>query len=439
MTCQDRPVPASLAAAQEQLHQRRLQCRQERLSQRLPVHTDTHGRSLLPLTPATDSIETLRPGWQSQALARTLQMNRQIREARRQQDEALARTWLPVPQSIPTPNTATPDPGEGNDGNTGSTPAGDETFTLYPDLALAMLQKKVAASGRLWLLLRRLDEQGRGWLVEQEARARLTERSSPLHLCGWRQLRNLLAQGDGIFWQREEPPAGAPARIWLRSPAKVAIALGVMRFNRQDVTAPLSLLLEGMATVRAHFFASFHSSRTSDKPIARRTINGLTGVSRRSQQSYETLAGVKTEQNWAVGGEYSQEEHQQRAWEHGAAVFRLDDAKGKVGSAGAAYVAWQMPNSYQGPHRPQRGHHKKRINRKLADLSNKGMTGNGEREVEKPSSPDEGLQIRYCEHGRAAARSYNRNPRSDHYWRAPRALRRYNVWHRLPAQGALKP
>lgn len=426
---EDTALSAQMAAAQEQLYQRRQQCRQERLSKSLSVHTDSHGRTLLP-PPNTATPNIYPPGWESQALARSLHASEARKIARRETQEALSLTWLPEHPAGATEKAPTI-----QHHSTKTVEA--HSFTLHPDLAIAMLHQNLSSPGRLWLLLRRIDEEGRGWINVSQARTRLTDIDSPLRICGWRQLRNLLAQGEGIFWQRNDQ-SPSPNRIWLRSPAKVAIALGLKRLHKKPVAVPLTVLLDTIGTVRAHFFASFHSGRDSNNPIARQTLADVTGVSRRTQRSYEKRARVKGQHNWAVGQAYSKKAMQQRAWQHGRAVFQLKDTNGKVGTAGKSYIAWQMPNSYSGPHKPQATTHKKRINQKLTDLLNKGITGNGERKVEEPVFQHTGSEIRYYEHGRAAARAYNRNARSDHYWRTPTAYRHRRVWHLLQAQGGAK-
>ena len=429
-------VPDPLAAAQEQLHRRRHQRRQERIAQQLPVHTDIHGRSIISRPPGSPPTspprEVQQRDHESQPFAQCLRTSAELKAARAQREAAIALSWLPKRSvgargndSCPAPETARP-------------PERTATLTLHPDLALAMLQKNLSSQGRLWLLLRHLDQAGCGWVSVAHARKRLTGQKSPLRFCGWRQMRNLLAQGDDLFWQRNAP-SSSPDRIWLRSPAKVALALGVPRFSKRPVSVPLTILLEPIGTVRAHFFASFHSGRDSHRPIARQTLAKITGVGRRSQRNYEKKAGVKKQHNWALGAEYSPSEVQQRAWRHGRAVFQLKDHQGKSGPAGVAYVTWQMPNSYTGPHTPQTMNRKKRINQQLADLLNEGTTGNGEQKVEEPAFHNTGSTSRYFEHGRAAARAYNSNAGNDLYWRTAASFRQYRVWHILPAQEDLKP
>jgi len=79
----------------------------------------------------------------------------------------------------------------------------------------------------------------------------------------------------------------------------------------------------------------------------------------------------------AVGGISTIEHDQQVAWKQGTAAFRFTDSRGTVGREGVSYTAWQLPNNYQGPHDKLPKGKLKRINRELADLFMKGMTGNG--------------------------------------------------------------
>ena len=98
-----------------------------------------------------------------------------------------------------------------------------KTAKLYPDIALGMLRNEQVAAGRIWLLLRHLDTRGSGWIEIKTAREQLNGNVTSSRVCGRRQFRKLLASGEGIFWNRSDQ------RIWLRSPVKVAAALGVYR------------------------------------------------------------------------------------------------------------------------------------------------------------------------------------------------------------------
>ena len=224
---------------------------------------------------------------------------------------------------------------------------------LYPDIALGMLRQEQAAAGRIWLLLRHIDNEGRGWLTFEETREKLTRKKSDLRVCGWRQLRNLLNQGDGVFWERRN------GRIWLRSVAKMAAALGVQRLNYQPVAIPLTALLQGMGQVRAHLYASFHSGRgkhkmTKHRPIARDTIAQISHVNQRTQRFYEKRAKVITKHNFAVGPQNNALKSEETiAWQQGRRLFSLTIWMGNTAVKAATYTAWQLPNNYTGPHAKQ--------------------------------------------------------------------------------------
>ena len=241
-----------------------------------------------------------------------------------------------------------------------------------------MLRQNAAASGRIWLLLKHLDANRQGWMLVSQAREFLTQKESIWRVCGWRQLRNLLHQGEGIFWHRDK------TRIWLRSVAKVADALDLERFSGYPVALSADVLLNSIGDVRAHFYASFHSGReketkhgTISMPIARETLTRLSGTDRRTQRNYEERLGLKVQRNFAIGPKANKEEEQKQAWKHGNALFYFTDYKGKQGPKGTQYLAWQLPNNYFGPHTRQSHSQQRRLNRQLADLRMKRGAGNG--------------------------------------------------------------
>ncbi|NJN55864.1 MAG: hypothetical protein HC804_14640 [Anaerolineae bacterium] len=156
---------------------------------------------------------------------------------------------------------------------------------------------------------------------------------------------------------------------------------------------------------------------TPRTPIARDTIAQITHVNPRTQRRYEKAARVRSQTNFAVGGMVNAESSQHVAWQHGNAAFRLNDKKGLQGKNGQSYTAWQLPNSYAGPHRLQPKGQQKRINQALSDLFMQGMTGNGQCRYEK----------RFYGHGRAAAKAYNRQIDREIYWYDDRT----RVWYCL--------
>jgi hypothetical protein len=190
-----------------------------------------------------------------------------------------------------------------------------------------------------------------------------------------------------------------------------------------------------MGQVRAHLYASFHSSRgksdTAASPIARATVTRISNVPQRTQRFYEQRANVKAKRNFAVGQQATESETERQAWQRGTAVFQLNDQDGWHGRKKRTYLAWQLPNNYAGPHAKQPRGRMKRINQELADLFMKGMTGNDEEPVE-----DKPLPKRYFGNGRLAARAFNKTANQDIYWKRtgkpqPARLSDCQIWYVL--------
>lgn len=293
---------------------------------------------------------------------------------------------------------------------------------VHPTLLLTILRQELEGPARVWLLLRAIDGDGRGWLAGDEARRQLTVPDSPWRCCGRRRLRQLLAQGEGLFWTRD-----GRDRLWLAGPHRVAGALDCGRMRGAPVELPVAALRGGIQAVRAAFYASFHSGRRED-PISRATLAALSGVPGRTQLTYDRVAGVARQPNLVIAEPYSAERFQERAWQRGRAVFRFVDAAGRHGPRGRAYIAWGLPNSYHGPYARRGAGGRRRLNRKLDDLMHEGTLGNGERTVERVFWPD----------GAAAAKGFNRGPERDAYWRRKRAqdknpVLRTGVWYVIGA------
>ncbi len=236
-----------------------------------------------------------------------------------------------------------------------------------------MLKQDLAAPGRLWWLLRHLDQAGRGWHEQGKIRHLFTQTS--WRFCGRRQLANLLKEGVGIFWQFGR------GRIWLFSAGRVARNLGVDRLKYRPVALPVQPLLGSIGLVRAHFYASYHSARAGQQdhgmPVARETLAMLTGVDPHAQRSYEKRLGLSVQTNIAIGeaiqpGPAGEALAEERAWRHGRALFTLTDYQGKQGEPGRRYHAWQLPNSYGAIHAAETRGKRRRVNRQLIDLQEKG-------------------------------------------------------------------
>lgn len=285
--------------------------------------------------------------------------------------------------------------------------ASPQSIVVHPTLVLALLREKLEAPGRVYFLLRFVDHQGRGWLRIEDIRRELTHKDSLLKICGWRRLRQLLSQGEGLFWRQD-----AQDRLWLKGLHRIAYRLDFGRLQGFPIELPIKALLGGIQAVRAAFYACFHGGRDS-KPISRETLRTVSGIAERTQRDYDYLAQIKRQRNIAIGDRYFQENAQERAWQHGRATFHFIDTQGRQGRAGREYVAWHLPNSYRAAYQRRSRGSRKRLNRKLADLVKKGIPGNDEQVVERLFFPN----------GALAARRYNRDPEQDVYWQQEQPVR----------------
>ncbi|HRQ41606.1 MAG TPA: hypothetical protein PLD25_27110 [Chloroflexota bacterium] len=431
------PSP-QLLEANRRLYALRIQAQAQRQAAGLPAdrvrqpESDLPWHEAAPQKPATtaEKIAALPDhlGWGSEALTAVLRRRRQ-ESGCVDDDQGLSRAEpreTAGSNSIPTNNAqAAP---SSNQQSLGSSSQTNSWVKLYPDIGLGMLRQELTAPGRLWLLLRYLDREGSGVLRIDILAQPLTKKSSPLHLCGKRQLRNLLQDGEGVYWIRDKE------HIWLCSAAKVAYALGVERLTGRPVALPVAALLDGIGAFRAHLYTAFHSGRTKDTPygeqampIARETMEQMSGVGRSSQRAYEERVGVEVQANFVVGDIATKENQENRAWVQGQALFELKDYRGQQGKKGKTYLAWQLPNTYLGQHRRRPRGRQKRINRKLNDLVMKGMPGNvgGTSETQKPEKV-------YYPNGKLAAKAYGRDPERELYWKRHRTGNgRFDLWQQL--------
>lgn len=203
----------------------------------------------------------------------------------------------------------------------------------YPLLGLAILNQKLTAVYRVWLLCRHLDRDGRGWLDLSEVRTAVTKGYA---LFKYRQYRHIICQGNGIFWTESN------GRLWLASVARLAIALGVARVGK-PVKMPLEKVVGELAGFNASIYAAW-DTRKRPSPISRAKRAKVLGVSERTQRHYCRIAGVKRVRNYAI---VSPSDNQAYAYEHGKAVFEFKDHKGRNGRKGRLYTARELPTTQQ--------------------------------------------------------------------------------------------
>ena len=286
----------------------------------------------------------------------------------------------------------------------------------YPSIGIQAIHQKQVPHYQVWLSCRLLDVQGQGWLTLKEIRFQLTDGDSPLRLFGWRRLRQLLHQGNGRFWSWDQHHG----RLWLYSVAKVGISLNCSKLTGSPVYLPVQAMTQGIGAFKAHLYTAWHSGRVSQNPISRQTLQSITAVPERTQRFYEKQTKIKVKQNLAIGDTYSPENIEQQSWQRGGALFKFVDKNGRFGPKQKTYLAWQLPNSYVGPHEQAAHGRQRQINHQLTDLVHKGAQGNGELPIKKT----------FFDHGKDAVHSSQKQDLLGHttYWPAGKCTS-YSLWH----------
>ncbi len=358
MPCDLHPIGSSsispaLAAANLRLFDLRQQAAQARAETPPPADPTPQSNTTAPTIPA-------HLGWGSAALSRVIHAI--IRE------EEADPTPPPEPTHTLAPQ-ADADPQIVSEAETPSTPLAEQILRVHPALLTAILNHEQVAVGRIWLLARHLDRQGRGWLSIDDLRQHLTDKNAPLRVCGWRRLRQLLKEGEGVFWQRD-----AHHRLWLRSTVKLTLALDLERLAGTPVALPLTDLLQSIGHVRAAFYASFHAGR-NHQPISRQTLTDMTGVPERTQRAYDTRLHIDRVSNFSLTPITTDEK--ESYWKNGRALFKFEDKLGRQGPAGQTYWGQRLPNSYHAPYLQLDHNGTKSVNRQLKhDLAKNGTQGN---------------------------------------------------------------
>ncbi len=288
-------------------------------------------------------------GWGSTQVTAVLRQSTLEKEKRQTQDTAvshLKQQFSPNQQLAQKPQNE---------------PTRPDWVNHYPSLGIAAFEQHETSTYRVWLLCRYLDETGTGALDVSMLKVLLTAPDSPLRLFSWKRLKQVLYAGNGRFWHWQQ----TEQKIWLVGTAKLAQALQAQKLSGTRVQLPIRVVTAGIGEFRAHLYAAWHSGRRSDNPVSREVQRELTYVPERTQRHYGRIAKIKTKKNIAIGRKLTPMALEETAWQHGQAAFVYTDYAGELGSRNDRYLAWQLPNSYQGPHQQAHSGRQRKINQRL--------------------------------------------------------------------------
>jgi hypothetical protein len=294
----------------------------------------------------------------------------------------------------------------------------EEDIYHHGEIALAANRAGQSIHYQLWLALRHIDANGRGWLSQKSAQEAFCAEDGRAYLYKTPRLRQVLREGNNAYWRLDE----ANGRIFYLKEARLMSHLGLRPLTGRHVAITAGQIFTSIQTFRAHCFAAWLANRVN--PISQATIEQLTGIPARTQLRYCQLADVATTANLSIGPRHNQDAAQEAAWRH-EGTFKFVDFRGKQGPAGRGYVAWHLPTSYsvnadQGSRRRQ-----KRTNNQTIDLRHNRDAGNGRL-----------VACFFC-NGAMAIKAANRQTPgrteapTDHYWPGIKARSKSQLWHCL--------
>jgi hypothetical protein len=235
---------------------------------------------------------------------------------------------LPAPPAPPLALDATADPAD-------IPPETDSTIAIFGKLLAQMIQKGYINEGRVWLLMRFLDkEKGEGRVSVEDLRRALTQRDSPYYCFGWKRLRQILANGDSIFWRRDKKQG---TYIHYFGEARVTLHCGLKNLRGWAVSIPVQELSQPIKKIRSLFYDALHSARGDgyQKPITRRSLSKQGYGDKRTQRDYEKVRGIGREEQFVKLGTYNR-----LAWRQAQAEDR-EAAHERIGGPAFTFVDYQ--------------------------------------------------------------------------------------------------
>ncbi|MEM7802827.1 MAG: hypothetical protein AAF633_26795 [Chloroflexota bacterium] len=208
-------------------------------------------------------------------------------------------------------------------------------ITIFAHTLDAIHRRRLDGVGRVWLLLRHLDQKGEGRVTIKWARHLLSDPSSRLKCLSKKRVQQLIRQGEKEgFWHR----CKRQRWLYLHSEPRVVATLGVKRIGGWALDIAIADLLQPLKAVRALFYDAFHSGRGENEqdPITRKRLQERGMVEAHTQRKYEKLRGIDPQANYATITKYSRAAWQRAQHEEdddrvGGPAFIYIDYKGVLG------------------------------------------------------------------------------------------------------------
>jgi len=188
----------------------------------------------------------------------------------------------------------------------------------YPNIGLAAVNRRLDKEYRIWLLMRHLDEGGKGWCSIPRLRSFCDEHD----IMSWQTLRARLKSGDGVFWRLHK------GRAYYASLANVADHLDAV--DRHSVLLSIDDF-RTLGAFRRALLNGFFSGKP--KTMSQETIARIVGRSRRQVQRWIGDSGIKKTTNFVLSARHP-------------SALALFASEGYVLFEGRLFK--RMPNTYDG-------------------------------------------------------------------------------------------
>lgn len=214
------------------------------------------------------------------------------------------------------------------------TPTPSGTIKIFGHVLDAIHRAGRDGCGRVWLLVRHLDERGEGRVQLGMLRHEISDPAGLVRCLSKKRLQQILKVGEGLFWHR----SADGRHLYYHSEARVAAALGIRSIQGQAVKLPVAKLVQKIRLVRATFYNAFHSGRGDgyNNPITRRVMQSRGMKEKRTQRKYEASEGIVIRSEFAVVEQYSK-----GAWERAQFQDGDEDLRSKVGGPAFRYVDYK--------------------------------------------------------------------------------------------------
>jgi len=259
---------------------------------------------------------------------------------------------------------------------------------VYPDILLRASRNENGGAVRLWILAKNFNEGGCGVIPNKAFRQYVINDLKVKR--GTYDVWLARAKHIGIFKIEEVGPIEDQKQYYkLAGYARAAVIVGCDRLGRGEYLPLEKFIKKGWL---GYVWATWiKSHRLEDRPISRRTMQELSGISERSQRLYDKQAGIETQANYA--------KDTTRAGSQGMVDYINEFEQDKIKSKAFlnnGEITWRLPNSYKTKDIEEAPKGRlRRINNQLQDLLN-----NGGRD------PKSGNYVRrYCESDKQVKRS----------------------------------